>query len=268
MTEVCCQFGEYGQLAGIVTEPPVTCRALCVLVNAGLVPKSGPWRLYVDVARRLARSGVATLRFDLSGIGDSRRAQADQPLKERTDLEIRAAVDELQRRYPDVRSLVIGGVCSGAEDALRHAEHDARVTGVVLIDPFAYRTAGWKWRHFMFRVMRRTLRAAGVYEPIEMGGSLTEDGTQQRVVHYRFMEHAESSRILRALIARRARLLFLYTGGQQSSFNHAGQLQQMFADIPFKGRVTVDFFPHMDHTQMFAADRSTVVGAIDGWLAR
>jgi len=40
MTEVCCQFGEYGQLAGIVTEPPAECRVLCVLVNAGLVPKN------------------------------------------------------------------------------------------------------------------------------------------------------------------------------------------------------------------------------------
>ncbi len=47
--------------------------ALCVLVNAGMVAKSGPWRLYVEVARRLAHAGVATLRFDLGGIGDSRR---------------------------------------------------------------------------------------------------------------------------------------------------------------------------------------------------
>lgn len=267
MTEVCCQFGEYGQLGGIVTEPPVACRALCVLVNAGLVPKAGPWRLYVDVARRLAQRGVATLRFDLSGIGDSRREQADQPLKERTDLEIQAAVDELRRRYPDGRRLVIGGVCSGGEDALRYAEHDARVTGVVLIDPFAYLTAGWKWRHLMFRVVRRTLRAAGVYEPIVTLGPLTGEGTQKRVVHYRYMEHVESSRILKALIARPAHLLFIYTGGRHGAFNHAGQLQQMFADIPFEGRVTVDFFPHMDHTQMFAADRSTVVEAIDGWIA-
>jgi hypothetical protein len=32
--------------------------------------------------------------------------------------------------------------------------------------------------------------------------------------------------------------------------------------------VTVNLFPHMDHTQMFAADRGTVVEAIDGWIAR
>jgi pimeloyl-ACP methyl ester carboxylesterase len=266
MTELCCQFGEYGQLAGIVTEPAAECRSLCVLVNAGLVPKSGPWRLYVEAARRLAQSGVATLRFDLGGVGDSRREQADQPLKERTALEIRAAIDELRRRYPDSRGLVVGGLCSGAEDALRYAEGDARVTGVVLIAPFAYRTAGWKWRHIAFRVVRRTLRAAGVYKPMVPLHPPTGAGERKRVVHYQYMAHAESRRILRALIARQARLLFIYTGGQQDSFNHPGQLQQMFADVPFEGRVTVDFFAHMDHTQMFAADRSAVVKTIDGWI--
>ena len=268
MTEVCCQFGEYGQLAGIVTEPAAECRVLCVLVNAGLVPKSGPWRLYVEVARRLAQSGVATLRFDLGGVGDSRRAQADQPLRQRTALEIRAAVDELRRRYPDSRGVVVGGLCSGAEDALRYAVDDARVAGVVLIAPFAYRTAGWKWRHIAFRVMRRTLRAAGIYKPIVPPRRVTRAGARKRVVRYQYMEHAESSRILRTLIARQARVLFIYTGGQQESFNHAGQLQQMFADIPFEGRVAVGFFPHMDHTQMFAGDRRVVVETIDGWIRR
>ena len=272
MTEVCCQFGEHGRLAGIVTVPesagPAAARALCVLVNAGLVAKSGPWRLYVELARHLARGGVATLRFDLGGIGDSQREQADGPLRERTALEIRAAVDELTRRFPDSRALVVGGVCSGAEDALRYAETDARVTGAVLIDPFSYRTPGWRWRHLAFRAVRRALRAAGVYEPL----GAPEAAAPQRVVSYQYMEHAESSRILKALIARQARLLFIYTGGQHDSFNHPGQLQRMFPDLPFEGRVAVEYFAHMDHTQAFAADRREVVAAIeaaiDAWLAR
>ena len=213
---------------------------------------------------------MATLRFDLGGIGDSRREQADTPLRERTALEIRAAVDELVRRYPDHRGLIVGGVCSGAEDALRYAEQDERVTGVVLVDPFSYRTAGWRWRHALFRATRRALRAARIYEPIAApdpdaaGGA----GAPKRVVSYKYMEHAESSRILKALIARPARLLFIYTGGQHDSFNHAGQLQQMFPGLPFEGRVAVEYFAHMEHTQAFASDRRAVVEAIDAWLAR
>jgi alpha-beta hydrolase superfamily lysophospholipase len=267
MIEVGCQFGEHRQLAGILTEPAGAApRAACVLINAGLVPKLGPYRLYVELARRLARDGIATLRFDLGGIGDSRQERSSQPLRERTHLEIRAAVEEVRRRYPDLRDLVLGGLCSGAEDAFRHAESDPGVTGVLLLDPFSYRTAGWRWRYFAYRAARRALRILGIYEPVPPSHAPAADGARRKVVSYRYMEHAESSRILKALIARRARVHFIYTGGQQTSFNHVGQLEQMFEGIRFEGRVTVDYFPHMDHTQLLEADRKQVVNAVGAWL--
>jgi alpha-beta hydrolase superfamily lysophospholipase len=268
MNELACQFGEHRRLAGILTEPPAPePRTACVLVNAGLVPKLGPFRLYVELARRLAQDGVVTLRFDLGGIGDSQPGLPGLPLRERTAAELRAATLEVRRRYPTVREVIVGGLCSGAEDAFRHAEVDPGVTGVVLIDPFSYRTAGWQWRYVAYRALRRTLRAAGIYQPIEASPAATVDGTPRRVVSYKYMEHDESSRILRALIARGARVHFIYTGGQQASFNHKGQLARMFEDIPFEGRVTVDYFAHMDHTQLLEADRRTVVDTIAAWLA-
>jgi hypothetical protein len=268
MTEMCCQLGEHRGLAGIISEPVgPRRRALCVLVNAGLVPKSGPYRLYVELARRLARDGIVTLRFDLGGIGDSRPHTSGQPLKERTSLEIRTAIDELCRRYPEVRQVIVGGVCSGAEDAFRHAEVDPRVTGVVMIDPFSYRTAGWWWRHLAFRAVRRALRAAKLYEPVIAPRVTAADGSAGRVVSYHYMEHAESSRILKAMISRRVRVHFIYTGSQ-STFNHTGQLQQMFDGIAFEGCVTLDHLPRLDHTQLLAEDRAVVANAVGAWLAR
>jgi hypothetical protein len=267
MRETCCRPGEHRQLGGIITEPEgPRRRALCVLVNAGLVPKSGPYRLYVELARRLARDGIVTLRFDLGGIGDSRPDASGQPLKERTSLEIRAAIDELRGRYPDVREVIVGGVCSGAEDAFRHAEADPRVTGVLMIDPFSYRTAGWWWRHLAFRAVRRAFRAAGLYEPVS-SPRVAAAGASGRVVSYRYMEHAESSRILKAMIARRVRVHFIYTGSQ-STFNHERQLQRMFGGIAFEGCVTLDHLPRLDHTQLLAEDRATVANAVGSWLAR
>src|SRR4051812_36564069 len=92
MKESCCRFGEHGHLVGITTEPSGRRRRVgCVLVSAGLVPKLGPYRLYTHVARRLARDGFTTLRFDLGGIGDSGHAHGGMPLRARTDLEIGAA---------------------------------------------------------------------------------------------------------------------------------------------------------------------------------
>jgi alpha-beta hydrolase superfamily lysophospholipase len=114
LTETSCQFGDHRQLVGVVSEP-ATCerRIGFVLVNAGVVPKVGPFRLYVQLARRLAGAGIVTLRFDLGGIGDSQQGYSNQPLKARTTLEIRAAVDHLTERY-SLDGIVIGGLCSGA----------------------------------------------------------------------------------------------------------------------------------------------------------
>jgi len=244
-----------GALAGIVTES--TGRSGCILINAGLIPKFGPFRLYAELARHLATSGITTLRFDLGGIGDSPQQHAGEPLATRTQRDIATAIDFLS---PRCDRLVLGGLCSGAEDALRAAEHDARVTGVLLVDPFAYRTPGWHPRHVAYRAMRRSLRALGVYAPLPVD-------TGKRLVNYTYMAHADSSRILRALLARRARAHFIYTGGMRELFNHPAQLAAMFPALDFGGLVTVDHFPRTDHTQMFAEDRRALVEAIGSRLA-
>jgi dienelactone hydrolase len=158
----------------------------------------------------------------------------------------------------DIDHLIIGGLCSGAEDAFRFAEHEPRVCRVVLIDPFSYRTAGWHWRHLAHRAARRALRAAGTYQPIARSHGL---------INYAYMEQAESSRILRALIARGTHVHFVYTGGSHDTFNHAGQLADMFPDLRLAPLVTVDYLPRLDHTQLLAEDRDTVVATIARRLA-
>jgi pimeloyl-ACP methyl ester carboxylesterase len=262
--ETCCRFGKQGQLAGIITHPAGPARRVgCVLVNAGLVPKQGPYRLYTELARHLAGDGFVTLRFDLGGIGDSRQDYPSEPLKVRTDLEIGDAVDYLTKQH-ELDGLVLGGLCSGAEDAFRYAERDPRVTGIVLIDPFSYRTAGWKWRDLVHRVRRRSLRALGVYQPFTYHVDAGQGGapTGKTFVDYKYIAHAESSRVLKAMIDRRVRVHFVYTGGVRRTFNHPGQLATMFKGIDFKGLVTLDYFPHTEHTQVLEEDRRQLVAAI------
>jgi dienelactone hydrolase len=262
MKESCCQFGEDHHLAGIVTEPlPSTSqpRGMFVLLNAGLVPKAGPFRLYADLARRLAGEGFVTLRFDLGGIGDSRQEHAGRPLRERTERDVRAALDWLIERY-DPNQIVLGGLCSGAEDAFRAAEQDPRVTGVVLVDPFAYRTAGFFPRHLAHRVARRVRRAFGLYKPLARPKAAASG--RDALVDYAYMTRAESTQILRTLVERRVHTHFVYTGGARESFNHPEQLRAMFSDVEFDGLVTVDHMPELEHTQLLAADRLCLVEAI------
>jgi dienelactone hydrolase len=261
--ESACQFGTFRQLAGIVTEPEGSERGpACVLINAGLIPKFGPFRLYAQLARRLAREGIRTLRFDLGDIGDSRPEHVDCPIQVRTEREIRAAVDYLvERAKPS--GIVVGGLCSGAEDAFRYAAEDPRVSEVVVIDPFGFRTPGWIWHHLRYRLRRRILRSLSLYSPLERSAS----ENHVSVVNYQYMEAEEARRILRILLDRGVRVHFIYTGGSVA-FNHAGQLGAMFPELDFRGLVTLDHFPHADHTQAFAEDRRQVIEAISRRLVR
>lgn len=261
MKETCCQLGPEGYLSAILTEPfTPAARATVVLVSAGLTPKEGPFRLYAELARRLALAGFSTLRFDLGGIGDSQRARGELPLAQRTAIEIREAVDFVSRDR-DPGMLVLGGLCSGAEDSFRFAGEDRRIGGVFMIDPFAYRTRGWRWRDVLRRATRRGARALGVYRPLPARAIATGE-----LVTYAHMPRVESSRILRDLLDRGARVHFVYTAGMSDVFNHERQLGKMFDGIDLGERVTLDHLPHVDHTQMLAEHRRVVVEAITARL--
>lgn len=259
MKESCHRFGPGGALAGILTEPASsTSRATVVLVSAGVTPKFGPFRLYAELARDLVTQGFRALRFDLGGIGDSSQAFGGQPLEQRTRLQIAAAIDYVGDRFRSDR-VVLAGLCSGADDSFRYAEHDARVSGVVMVDPFAYRTPGFGWRHFRYRATRRLLRTVGVYRPLPNRGS--------SLVDYQHLPHSESSRILKVLLARNVRLHFVYTAGMSEHFNHEGQLRVMFPDIQFDGLVELDHLPDVDHTQFLEVDRKKLIRVISKRIA-
>lgn len=258
MNETSCQFGPQHQLAGIITEPAAARpRSALLLISAGLVPKYGPYRLYAQLARRLTTLGVATLRFDLGDIGDSRPAHAGHTLEERTRLEIGAAMQHLAERYGST-PVVVGGLCSGAEDAFRYAETDPRVKGVILIDPFSYATRGWWWRHRLYRLARGAVLALGLFK--RSGNA--QAPTDVSRLNYKHMDQGRARRILGTLVARGTQIHFIYTGGARPNFNHAGQVAAMFPGIDFRGLVSVDDFPQLEHMQPLQGERDQVVEAI------
>lgn len=263
MREYAIQFGHGRQLAGIITEPSTPRRdVVCVLITAGLAPKFGPFRLYAKLARRLASAGFVTLRFDLGGIGDSGQAFTGAPLKTRTMLEIRAAVDFMFGQY-GISDFAVCGSCSGAEAAFRYSEGDNRVRAVAMIDPFSYRTEGWAWRHFLHRLERRALRALGLYKPLEFSSvSNSRPDQPEGLVKYQYIEPEESRRILAGLIARKTRVHFVYTGAMLDTFNHRGQLKKMFPGLDTKNLMTLDHFPQTEHSPVLEPYRQLLVEAI------
>jgi len=113
------------------------CRLGVVVVVGGPQYRVGSGRQFVNLARALAEAGYPTLRFDYRGMGDADGGRADF---EAADDDIRAAIDALITRVPDLDGVVLWGLCDAASAILFYAHSDPRVRGVVILNPWV-RTA-------------------------------------------------------------------------------------------------------------------------------
>jgi exosortase A-associated hydrolase 1/exosortase A-associated hydrolase 2 len=124
------------KLVGIVHRPAGgkdTGKGVVIVVAGGPQYRAGAHRQFVNLARKLAARGVAVLRFDLRGMGDSGGSylgfQQSAP-------DIRAAVDALSREHAGLREFVLFGECESASGILFYAWRDPRVQGAVLVNPW------------------------------------------------------------------------------------------------------------------------------------
>ena len=128
-----CFTCEGEHLVGVATLPPQPGARGVVVVVGGRQYRSGSHRQFTLLARALALRGIAVMRFDLRGMGDSGGAPRDF---DRTSADLRSAIDAFQRAAPAVREVVLWGLCDGATGAALYAAHDARVRGLVLLNPW------------------------------------------------------------------------------------------------------------------------------------
>jgi pimeloyl-ACP methyl ester carboxylesterase len=133
-------FGRDGALAGILCRPyairaEAAGRAV-VFLNTGANSHIGAGRASVFHARGLAELGIASLRMDIAGIGDSSWTD-EGPLSaihraERAS-DVSEAIDALRALGYSEISLV--GICSGAFLAFQTAIGDPRVDGILIANP-------------------------------------------------------------------------------------------------------------------------------------
>jgi exosortase A-associated hydrolase 1 len=124
---------EDARLVGIVTIPPAPSPRGVVVIVGGPQYRAGSHRQFTYLCRGLAEAGIASLRFDYRGMGDS---EGDSRSFEAVDADIRAAVDALLAEIPAVREIALWGLCDAASAALFYAHTDARVTRLVLANPW------------------------------------------------------------------------------------------------------------------------------------
>jgi hypothetical protein len=106
-----------------------------IIGNSGGDPHTGIGRFSVVLARRLAAKGIASLRMDFAGLGDSVLGPDDREghlfaTDRRADFS--AAVDGLiQLGFQQVAAF---GLCSGAYHAIAAAEADPRISLLAMIN--------------------------------------------------------------------------------------------------------------------------------------
>lgn len=139
--EEAARFGEGERLFGVYCRPAQTAEGapVVVIVNAGRNPHTGWRRMGVEMARQLAARGVASLRFDNSGVGES-GARPGQPAETLYSdwpvLDALEAVDFVKARGTGPVTLL--GVCSGAFVGLQAAVSDGRVSGLVAANLYRF----------------------------------------------------------------------------------------------------------------------------------
>ena len=125
-------------------------RCLVLFWNAGLIHRVGPNRLFVQMARDLAARGVPSCRFDVSGLGDS--AYRESVPGRRAPGEVAEVMDGMEAF--GYRDFILVGLCSGADEAHAIAVADERVRGVVHLDGYGERTAGYYLHFYGQRLLR------------------------------------------------------------------------------------------------------------------
>ncbi len=145
---------------GILAEPARKERAECCVLylNAGGVRHIGPNRMWVDAARSGAEQGIASLRLDLRGIGESEGGEfLDIPALYQEELveQVQEAITVLRTRFGFHRFAVVG-LCAGAFWAFHAAMRNRDVCSAILLNP---RLFFWDPEVDRRRMMRRGARS-------------------------------------------------------------------------------------------------------------
>jgi pimeloyl-ACP methyl ester carboxylesterase len=256
-----------GRLVGVLAEPNDKAdsnRPVVLIPNTGVDHRVGPNRLHVHLCRALANAGFPALRIDLSGMGDSAPPSAGQ-INSTKDLQ--GAMDELQKQGFGSR-FVVAGLCSGANDAHLLTRLDNRVIAMASIDGYAYPTLRYHLTYWWQRLgdPTRVLRNWRSHFTPEDDEDDKAGFAAEQVEFFKQPSLQEMQRDLAALMRRRVRLFFVYTGQVQHEYNYATQLTDAFPSLRKYELLRLEYMAHADHTFSRAPMRAALIEMLLSWL--
>lgn len=284
MKEEVVLFGKTGSLVGIITDPPEVERGknrpAVILLNAGVIHRVGPNRLYVKMARNLAAMGFVVLRFDFSGIGDSKVRDDNLPFQKSVITEAQEAINYLNAARGTER-FVLGGICSGARISFQIACRDPRVVAAVLINTGTYqyntskalksfiknrKNTRYYWKIALFN-SESWLKA--IQGKVNYQGILRAVGFQLKSLFDRKKKGmSEGNNVIaefRLLIERGVRLLLVYSEGDPGLDFFQMILGDEIHELTSNGRLKVEIIKRVDHTFTPLSSQENLLEAVGNW---
>ena len=270
MTEEPLHFGEGGRLFGIltrqITQPISRDVPVFVFLSAGLLHRVGPARLHVRLARELARMGFASLRVDLAGIGDSPQ-RPGLTNQESVAADYEELVRILESRLGRV-SIVLGGLCAGADNAIRLTIADERVVGMLLLDPVCFSDDGFRASAVVARYMnpsryigwlKRRFNAVSI--------PFRQRWTRTNALALRDIPTREQLRAaFEAIRERDGRVLSVFTQyALHHYYDRLGQLERVVGVDGYQRFCTELFWPQAEHTYMLDVHRRQLIEEVKNW---
>ena len=267
------------KLVGILSAPAAPGSVGALILVGGPQYRIGSHRQFLLLARHLADSGIAVLRFDFRGMGDSTGAPAKF---DETVPDITAAIDALKRMCPAVRRVVLWGLCDGASAALLYwrATRDPRIAGMVLLNPWIRSEQSLASTHvkhyYSKRVFERQFWAKLARGGIDVRGavqgflSALHTATRGSEGSATGREASFQDRMATALAGFAGPVLIILSGQDYTAkefIEYAESSPRWNGLIGRKNVYRVDL-PKADHTFSTAAWRHEVERLTADWLAR
>jgi len=249
-----------------------------VIVHGWSGCRMGPHRILVETARHLNTLGLATLRFDLTGRGESEGDPMATDL-DRMIEDTRAALSDLRSRLPEGAPVALWGMCSGGNVSLGALTLEPGVAAVVCWSTYPFqsqrkRAQDVKRTGHMFgayvrkalrletwkKLVRGRVRFGMVFKAL-FGHFRKERGQGARNLH----ESRRDAEIVEQLGACKARLLFLFGGADPE----AADARAMFGELFAAKGVSADFdeVPGANHNFYSLAWKRAAIERSAEWLA-
>ena len=240
-----------------------------IMLNSGLLHRVGPFRLSVTFARQLAMCGFASLRIDQSGKGDSERRRGLNVLESiRRDYE---ESREFLKRNLGTKSIVVMGLCSGADDVLYLASEFDDIEGAILLDGFSSRTLRYYIHYYgekalrassWLNVMRQFLRM--VHDRFDPGGGVGEAPDIGALRE--FVNVGEMRGRFQSIVKRGGKLLCVFTKSAEARYSYKGQLIDCLRLSDGEERISEVFMAEAKHTYPLSAHRHRLIETTCRWM--